>query len=828
MSVAEVAVPLPLPGPFHYSIPDRLAGVLAVGHAVYVPFGSRRLTGYVLDVLPSPPDDRALKEILQLGAAEPLFRPELVPLYRWIARYYGHPLGEVIRTAIPGSTRTSTRAVVTLLPEGRDALRAGAVGLDPDVDKLLARLDRATDQRLTLRGLQREDKTLTGAALKRAERQGWVRQAQETAQQAVTVKMEPLYALQGTARQARQAFSRPGPVRDRLIDYIERFAPVSATELKDAFPNPASPLRALNDHGVLVVTERPLRSDAAERVRILEEDIAPRAPTPSQERALSSMSAALDAGGYAGFLLHGVTGSGKTEVYLQAAQKVLDEGGGAIFLVPEIGLTPQFLSRFRARFGDRTVGVLHSGLTERERFDEWLRILAGEARLVIGPRSAVFAPVRDLRLLVVDESHDHSYKQEEGLRYNARDVALARCSLGGAVAVLGSATPSVESLHLARTGRLSLVELPERVSGRPMPEVEIVDLRTYPADDPDAPGALLSPPLRAALEETLAEGTQAILLLNRRGFATTVLCTACGTHFRCGDCDVSMTYHARRHQVLCHWCGKQTPMPEACPACSARDGLRLAGRGTERLEEEMLALWPAMRVDRMDADTTRSRSAHRRILDRFRDGAVDVLVGTQMVAKGHDFPRVTLVGVLHGDAALHLPDFRASERTFQLIAQVAGRAGRADLPGRVIVQTWHPEHHAILRAAAHDFGGFVERELPLRQGLKYPPYSRMTMFRVSSPEEDRAHKAAWQTRDLIDQVGGRLYIHGMEVRLRGPAPAPMYRVKGRYRWQLLVSTSDHKSMSILIASMIAGVAEVAKAIGKDTRVVIDRDPVRML
>jgi primosomal protein N' (replication factor Y) (superfamily II helicase) len=828
MPVAEVAVPLPLPGPFHYSIPDRLVGRVAVGHAVYVPFGPRRLTGYVLAVLPVPPDDRKLKDVLQLGADEPLFRPELIPLYRWIARYYGHPLGEVIRTAIPGSTRTSTRAMVSLLPEGRDALKAGAVGLDPDVDRLLARLDRATDQRLTLRGLKREDKTLAGAALKRAERQGWVRQAQEAAQKAVTVRMEPVYALKGSARQARMAFSRPGPVRDRLIDYIERFAPVAATELKDAFPNVAGPLRALKDKEVLEITERPLRSDAAERVRILEEDVAARPPTPSQTQALDSICAALDAGGYAGFLLHGVTGSGKTEVYLQAAQKVLDEGGGAVFLVPEIGLTPQFLSRFRARFGERRVGVLHSGLTERERFDEWIRILGGEARLVIGPRSAVFAPVHDLRLLVVDESHDHSYKQEEGLRYNARDVALARCNLEGIVAVLGSATPSVESLHLTQTGRMTLLDMPARVSGRPMPEVEIVDLRQYPTDDPDAPGALLSPPLRAGLDQTLQDGHQAILLLNRRGFATTVLCTACGTHFRCDDCDVSMTYHARRHQVLCHWCGKQTPMPDKCPACSAWDGLRLAGRGTERLEEEMLALWPKMRVDRMDADTTRSRSAHRRILDRFRDGEVDVLVGTQMVAKGHDFPRVTLVGVLHGDAALHLPDFRASERTFQLIAQVAGRAGRADLPGRVIVQTWHPEHHAILRAAQHDFGGFVERELPLRRGLKYPPYARMTMLRVSSPTEDRAHKAAWQTQDLINQIGGRLHTQGHEVRLRGPAPAPMYRVKGRYRWQLLVSTPDHKTMSMLLAPMVAGVADVAKRVGKDTRVVIDRDPVSML
>lgn len=826
MKIAEVAVPLPLPGPFHYTIPDRFDVV--VGHAVYVPFGPRRLTGYVLAVLDEPPDDRKLKSVLALVADEPLFRPELIPLYHWIARYYAHPLGEVIRTAIPGFTRTETRAMVTLLPEGAAALQSGAAALDTEVMTLLARLQRANDQNLTLRGLKRENKALTGAPLKRAEKAGWVKQSQEMAHKAVTVKMESVYALKGTARQARQAFARPGPVRDRLIDYIERFGPVPAGELKDAFPNHGGPLRALKNADVLVITERPLRSDAAEHVRIEIEDVAPRPPTERQQAALDALGAALNDGGYFGFLLHGVTGSGKTEVYLQTASRVLDEGGGAIFLVPEIGLTPQFLSRFRARFGERTVGVLHSGLTERERFDEWLRILRGEARLVIGPRSAVYAPVHDLRLLVVDEAHDDSYKQEEGLRYHARDVALARCALGKAVAVLGSATPSVESLHLARTGKITLLSMPERVSGRPMPEVHVVDLREYPADDPDAPGALLSPPLRAALEETLEANHQAILLLNRRGFATTVLCTACGTHFRCDDCDVSMTYHARRHQVLCHWCGKQTRLPEACPACEGRDVLRLAGRGTERLEEEMLAMWPEMRVDRMDADTTRSRSAHRRILDRFRAGDVDVLVGTQMVAKGHDFPKVTLVGVLHGDAALHLPDFRASERTFQLIAQVAGRAGRADLPGRVIVQTWHPDHHAIQRASEHDFDGFVRRELPLREGLKYPPYARMTMFRISSPEEGRAHKAAWQTRDLIDQIGGRMHVQGLEVRLRGPAPAPMYRVKGRYRWQLLVSAPDHRTMSTLLGPLVTGLADVAKRAGKDTRVVIDRDPVRML
>jgi len=827
--VVEVAVPLPVPGPFHYSVPEALRDAVDVGVAVHVPFGNRRLTGYVLETLDAaPPDSPELKDIVAVGDEGRLFPAELVPLYRWIARYYAHPLGEVVRTAIPGSTRTATRLVVHLLDDGAAASASGAAALDPEAQALLARLGTATDRRLTIRTLKRELGKKANATIARAEKQGWVSRAQEPVHKAVTVKREAWYALSGSLSQARNAFPRPGPVRDRLLEYIDRFGPVAHGELKDAFPNLTAPLRAIKEAGVLDIEQREVRSDAAERVRIDDADRIPRAPTPAQGAALEALHAALDRGGYAGVLLHGVTGSGKTEVYLQTASRVLDAGGGAIFLVPEIGLTPQFLSRFRARFGDDTVGVLHSGLTERERFDEWRRIAEGRARLVIGPRSAVFAPVKDLRLIVVDEEHDHSYKQEEGLRYNARDVAITRGAMAKALVVLGSATPALETLYLAEQGRVQLLSLPDRVSGRPLPPVEVVDLRKYPTEDPDSPGALLSPPLRDALTDNLEAGGQAILLLNRRGFATVVLCTGCGTHFRCDDCDVSMTYHGRRHQVLCHWCGKTTPMPDVCPACKGRDTLRLTGRGTERLEEEMIALWPEMRVDRMDADTTRSRASHRRILDRFRDGEVDVLVGTQMVAKGHDFPKVTLVGVLHADAALHLPDVRSAERTFQLVAQVAGRAGRADLPGRVIVQTWHPEHHAIQRAAEHDFSGFVARELPLRRGLGYPPYRRMTMFRVSSPEESHAHKAVWMTKDLIDRGGGYVTKAGGKLRIRGPAPAPMYRVRGRYRWQILVTATDHTAMSRLLHAIGGAVHEVGRTVGKDTRVVIDRDPVGML
>jgi primosomal protein N' (replication factor Y) len=819
-SVAELAIPLPAPGSYHYEIGPDLADRLRVGHVVHVPFGSRRLTGYVLDVLEEPPDDRKLRRISGLALPESMFGPEMVPLFRWIARYYAHPLGEVVRAGLPASTRTASRAVVRLLPEGAQP----SLLHDAEIAALLSRLASSPSHGLSRNALRRRD-NISPATLRRAERQGLVEVIQEAGQEVAKVRTEPWYSLKDTARATRDAFARAGPVRDRLIDWLERFGPVSREAVAEAFPTYSAPLRQLLNKDLVEVDERRFDPLAAERVTLLEQDRIPHATTDEQQAALDLMGPALSARTFASFLVHGVTGSGKTEVYLRLAAQVLEGAGGAILLVPEIGLTPQFLGRFRARFGDEVVGVLHSGLTDRERFDEWLRIRSGVARLVVGPRSAVFAPVRDLRLVVIDEEHDGSYKQEEGLRYNARDVALVRAQQAGAVAVLGSATPSIESYAAAADGRHRLVTLTARVRGRPMPKIELVDLREFPVDDPDSPAAALSPPLREALEANHAAGGQAILLLNRRGFATTVLCTACGVHFRCEDCDVSMTYHARRHAVMCHWCGASLPLPDRCPTCNDPQSLKAVGRGTERLEEEMQALWPDMRVDRMDADTTRSRSGHRRILDRFGAGEVDVLVGTQMVAKGHDFPGVTLVGVLHADAALHLPDFRASERTFQLVSQVAGRAGRGDRPGRVLVQTWHPEHHAIRLALTHDFEGFAERETRLRRGLWYPPFSRLTMFRVSATAERAAERAARYVRTRVEQA-----TRGLPgLRLLGPAPSPMYKLRGRFRWQVLLKSPDHKMTGRLLHALQPSALrdEVGKG-GGSARLAVDRDPISFL
>ena len=795
-----------------------------MGQAVSVPFGRRRLTGYILDLLTEAQDDRPLKDVISLVGPEALFPSDLIELYQWIARYYAHPLGEVVRTALPGATRSATRGVARLLNPGR--IQAEAAG-EESLDLLLRRLAQSPSGALAISTLLRE-RSWTRGLIRKAEEAGLIETAQSASRSAMTARSEELFALAGSARATRDAFPRPGPVRDRLIDYLERFGPVSRAELKDAFPSPGGSLQQLRAKGLLDVTERIIQPGAAERVNIDPADVTPRTPTPEQQEVLDGLKAGLSAGGYGAYLLHGVTGSGKTEVYLQLAAEVLKAGRSALLLVPEIGLTPQFLSRFRARFGERSVAVLHSGLTERERFDEWLRIRSGEAPLVVGPRSAVFAPVENLGLIVVDEEHDGSYKQDEGLRYNARDVALVRARKAGALVVLGSATPSLESLHNARQGRYKFLSLPTRVGGRALPAVELVDLREYPVPDADAPAASLSPPMREAIQSNWEAGGQAILLLNRRGFATTVVCTSCGNHFRCSECDVSLTYHGRSHHVTCHWCGQSRPLPEACPSCHDRSGLQLVGHGTERLEEGMLALWPSLRIDRMDADTTRSRSSHRRILDRFRDGEVDVLGGTQMVAKGHDFPRVTLVGVLHADSALHMPDFRASERTFQLVSQVAGRAGRGERPGRVLVQTWHPRHHAIRLAMEHDFDSFADRELRFREGLWYAPFARLVMFRISARDERCGQRASMLCRDMVEAAARDVVTGPGQIRVLGPSPSPVYRAKGRFRWQVMVKACDHRTLSALLHGVQPQLLKKVSKEGGEARAVIDRDPVSML
>ena len=621
----------------------------------------------------------------------------------------------------------------------------------------------------------------------------------------------------GRAKRQREAF-------ERLLEAGGRQTVAALVERGFS----RSVVRGLEAKGLVRVTDEVVVRDPFEGEPV-GEGAAP-TPTAAQRRVVARMVGALGRGGGA-FLLHGVTSSGKTLVYIELIRRALERREGALVLVPEIALTPQTVSRFRRAFGD-LVAVLHSGLSDGERFDAWTQLRAGEKRIAIGARSAVFAPVPSLGAVVVDEEHDGSYKQSESPRYNARDVAVVRARRNGAVCLLGSATPSLESWANARARKYTLLELPDRVGGGALPEVRVVDLRTRPAPDsvrpsrpaaaPDAdeapapPPQIISPMLLDALRRRLKRREQTILLLNRRGYASFALCQSCGDVMECPHCSVSMTLHRGRRRMICHHCGHTAPPPRRCARCDS-SALSYRGLGTEQVERIVLESLPGARVARMDVDTTGGKWSHRDILARVEAGGVDILVGTQMIAKGLDFHRVTLVGVINADIGLHMPDFRSCERTFQLLSQVAGRAGRGRLPGEVVIQTYVPDHYVVRAAVAHDYLGFVERELSARTDPPYPPGVRMARILVSCPAQSRALSGA---ESLATWLRPRV---GDEPEILGPAPAPIERLHGRFRWHILL-----RGRAAAIGRALHAVAARFPVPGGGVRVSVDRDPLDLM
>jgi primosomal protein N' (replication factor Y) (superfamily II helicase) len=571
----------------------------------------------------------------------------------------------------------------------------------------------------------------------------------------------------------------------------------------------ASTIKALCSAGPAVVVEKIVEEDRADDAFIPAE-----APElmPEQADAVRAVDEAVAAETFGVFLLHGVTGSGKTEVYLQSIKRLAGSDRGAIVLVPEIALTPQLLGRFRKRFGGR-VAVLHSGLTDRERADEYRRIHAGGVDVAIGARSAVFAPFKKLGLVIVDEEHESSYKQDEGLRYHARDTAIMRAKFQGAVVVLGSATPSLESYYNAQTGKYRCLRLAHRVVHRAMPEVLIVDARTLPKN------SLYSPRLLEEISKRIEKNEQTLLLMNRRGFSSVLICRDCGAAVKCPSCSVSLTYHKSEQRLKCHYCGHLAYTPDNCPVCRGSD-LKLIGSGTQKIEEEVQALFPGARIKRMDSDSVKGKDAYDKLLQQVDRREVDILLGTQMIAKGHDFPAVTLVGVVDADVGLNLPDFRSAEKTFQLITQAAGRAGRGDVAGEVIIQTMNPAHYSIRHSTTHDYDGFYNEELVYRKELRYPPIGRMVKIELKSPDEKRAAEGATIARNRI-----RNLMRGKETVLLGPAPAPVSRVRGQYRFQLLLLSTKREEIRRLAAE---GRAAVEEKFGRKCKVIIDVDPVNLM
>jgi primosomal protein N' (replication factor Y) len=536
--------------------------------------------------------------------------------------------------------------------------------------------------------------------------------------------------------------------------------------------------------------------------------------TRDQEAVLSKILKGIHSKRFSPFLIHGVTGSGKTEIYLRSIEEVLNQGRESIVLVPEISLTPQLLSRFKDRFGEN-LALLHSGLGNGERYDQWRKIWKGEVKIALGARSAIFAPFKNLGMIIVDEEHDPSYKQEEKLKYHARDLAVVRAKQFEATLLLGSATPSLESFYNAERGKFNLLSLPERIEGKPLPRVELVDMKRKEG--------LISEKVRIALQKNIEDKKQSLLFLNRRGFANFILCPECGFTLKCPNCSVTLTYHLRDYSLQCHYCDYRIKAPGDCPQCG---GHRLQGMGigTERLEEEIRALFPKTEVGRMDRDTTSRKRSHYQILKKLEAGKIDILVGTQMIVKGHDFPNVTFVGVVSADTSLHFPDFRSSERTFQLLTQVAGRAGRGETFGEVLIQTFNPDHYSIVKAKDHDFIGFYQEEMEFRKALEYPPFSRLINFRLVGNSEKKTKMIAEEMGRIAQSLLRKGFRKGIEI--LGPSTAPFAKMRGKFRWQMLAKGKSPQLLHKFAEELPLRLEAHLK--GKGVNLDIDVDPISIL
>jgi len=745
---------------------------------VLVPFGTRQLTGVVLETHSHPPASTA-REALRLLDEEPALDPGLLKLGRWISTYYCAPLGETLRAMTPLAADIRHSRVYSLTTSGRDAARQLSLSSDdkPDAASEVLRLLDARPRTATyLAGKVEKSSSL----LRSLEKKGFIR-SEDTA-----ADRDPLRASAARLRVefvTRTEEKLPKLERE-LLAYLELHpGEHNLATLEATFPKASAGARSL--------ARRQLARLALEAVSTnTTPPRLPHAPNAHQRAAFDAIQSALAVRRFHAFLLEGVTGSGKTEVYLNAIEAALAIGRGALLLVPEIGLTPAVAGQFHHRFGNR-VAILHSAFHDSERAQEWRRIRAGEASVVVATRSGVFAPVRNLGLIIVDEEHDQSYKQQETPRYHGRDIAVVRARDEGAVVVLGSATPSLETRYNAESGKYTRLSLPERIEQRPMPKVAIIDMRKEFLESRKQ--ATFSRALIDAVVERLDNREQTMLLLNRRGFSSFVACRACGERMQCANCSVTLTYHRRDRRMLCHYCNYAERVPDRCSKCDS-EFLQFIGVGSERVEQELSAAFPRARIARLDRDTVSGKHDYETILSGFREHNYDILVGTQMIAKGHDIPNVTLVGIVNADVGLGLPDFRAAERTFQLLTQAAGRAGRGNTPGIVLIQTVNPDHYAILCAAAQDYEKFYVKEIEFRRLMHYPPFGALASVLIrATNEEDALSRSAALGRLLNPAPGG--------VRVMGPAPAAVARLKNEFRYQLLLKASSRKRLNDLLGEV---------------------------
>jgi primosomal protein N' (replication factor Y) len=799
----------------------------AIGGRVLVPFRQQRMSGIVVDLHDRKPTVQT-KNVVSVLDPAPVLDEQLMRLGKWIADYYLAPLGEVFRTMLPLGAEFKRTITYRITERGHLALHLGGMSgssararRTPEdqlaefrvLDYLANRDDPVREQ--SLRSATRVSRALlTGMVRKKwleREDRSDARDATRTVKVAVlrsTVSPHEALQLENGATGVPARRAKLNRNQQVLLNALTEAGGRADTETLRALDVPSTTLNTLVKRGLVEIIEEPAEFHVS-RVKAR--------PSPfefefnsAQKQALQRMQEAIAARTFSGILLHGVTGSGKTAVYLAAMRTVLEAGRSAILLVPEIGLTPTVAADLHQVFGDE-VAILHSALSDQERAEQWHRIKRGEARMIVGTRSAIFAPVSDLALIIVDEEQDSSYKQEDTPRYNARDVAVMRAKMANAVVVLGSATPSLESYYNATKHKYALLQLPDRVEQRPLPEVELIDMKQEFQET--GTEQVISRKLGEGIRERLDRKEQVMILLNRRGYSPVALCRACGSRMECRNCAVALTHHKKSSRMVCHYCGFQAPVPKHCGECGS-EYVYFLGTGSEKLEELLHGMFPQAHIGRLDRDTVRGKEDFERTLSALNEGELDLLVGTQMIAKGHDVHGVTLVGVVGADVALGFPDFRAAERTFQLLTQVSGRAGRGQTPGKVVLQTYFPDHYAVQYAARHDFTGFYEKELRFRSWMHYPPYSALANVLVRSDRLDEA----LQWSGLLGKWFEKTRHEG--IRVLGPAAAPILRLKRDYRYHFVLKSASREKLNALLRTMLAYAA--AQKIPR-TQVIVDVD-----
>lgn len=793
---ADIVVDLPVDQTFSYIVPEEMKKLVSPGIRVIVPFGRRKVTGYIVEITKK---DHCfdLKTVEACLDVEPLVDEKMLSLLKWISNYYFSPLGEVIKSALPAGINSSSNRFVKITEEGIKNLT-----LAEGKDNSLLSLINEKNEFPVLDIEKKIGKSKSTYLLSQLASGGLV----EINSRIKTARIKNKNEKYVTLPEKMPERTETGKKAELIIKHLKEKTELPLRDLVKELKTTRETVKRVEKKGLIRIFDKEVYRDP---FCLPVKKVTPPVLTGDQKKALDYIRATLT-DGYSPFLLEGVTGSGKTEVYIRAIEAA---GGKAIILVPEISLTPQLSMRFRERFGDR-VAVLHSGLSQQERYDQWRRIKDGTFDIVIGARSAIFAPISDLKIIVVDEEHESTYKQEDGVRYNARDVSLMRGKMAEAIVILGSATPSLESIINLEKGRVKSLKLPKRINRAMLPAVDIVDMRKEPK------WSWISQKLKNMIDETLQKKEQVILFLNRRGFTPFVLCEDCGYTFKCRNCTVSLTWHKKKNLLRCHHCDFKMSALPLCPVC---DGSKVKGlgEGTEKLESELGEIFKDAVISRIDRDTIRGKGKMEKILNSFERGEVNILVGTQMIAKGHHFPGVTLVGVLLADLSLNVPDFRAAERTFQLITQVAGRAGRGEKPGKVVIQTYSPEHYSIVHGGSEFPEKFYETELSIRKEMSYPPFTRLLNFRIEGIYEDKVINCA----DDLKSAGRRILsgIKSSSIEILGPAPSPMARVKGKFRWQMMARCKDSAPLHSFAKAVLNEMKKKSKSYG-GAKIIPDFDP----